>query len=68
MNWIDKLKIKYFRGVFSRDNLPKKIQRLETGFINLDDSIGPGSHWVCYRNIVKQFCEYIITPDIQASK
>lgn len=33
--WINKLKIKHFRGIFCRDNLPKKIQRLETGIINL---------------------------------
>lgn len=57
MNWIEKLQIKDFRGVFSQYNLPKKIQRLETGTIILDDSIGPGSHWVCYRNINK-YCEY----------
>ena len=56
--WIDKLKIKHFRGIFCRDNLPKKMQRLKTGIINLDDSIGPGTHWVCFRDIDKQFCEY----------
>ena len=60
INWIDQLKIKHFRSVFSRDNLAKKIQTLETGIINLDDSIGPGSHWVCYRNIDKNYCEYSI--------
>ena len=26
--------------------------------INLDNSIGGGTHWVCYRNVDKQFCEY----------
>ena len=31
---------------------------METGINNLDDSIGRGSHWVCYRNVDKQFCEY----------
>ena len=56
--WIDKLKIKHFRGIFCRDNLPKKMQGLKTGIINLDDSIGPGTHWVCFRDIDKQFCEY----------
>ena len=46
------------RGIYSRDILPEKIHRLETGIINLDNSIGWGSHWVCYRNVDKQFCEY----------
>ena len=36
LNWVDYLGIKHFRGIFSRDNLPNKIQRLETGIINLD--------------------------------
>ena len=46
------------RGIYSRDNLPNKIHRLETGIINLDNSIGGGTHWVCHRNVDKQFCEY----------
>ena len=58
LHWVKQLGIKYFRGIYSRDNLPEKIHRLETGVINLDDSIGRGSHWCCYRNIHKQFCEY----------
>ena len=56
-NWIDKLKIKHFKGIFSRDNLPNKILKKECGIINLDSSIGPGTHWVSYRNIDK-YCEY----------
>ena len=55
---VKQLGIKYFRSIYSRDNLPEKIHRLETGIINLDDSIGRGSHWVCYRNIDEQFSEY----------
>ena len=58
LHWVKKLGIKYFRGIYSRDNLPGKIHRLETGIINLDDSIGGGAHWVCYRNVDKQICEY----------
>ena len=53
LQWVKQLGIKYFRGVFSRDNLPQKIHKLETGIINLDDSMGGGSHWVCYRNVDK---------------
>ena len=41
-----KLKIKHFRGVYSRDGLPSKIGK-ECGIINLDDIQGPGAHWVC---------------------
>ena len=50
MKWIKKLGIKYFRGIYTRDRLPKKIIK-ECGIINLDDMKGPGTHWVCYRNI-----------------
>ncbi|CAH3185477.1 unnamed protein product [Porites lobata] len=38
------------KGIYSRDGLPKKIRK-ECGVINLDDMTGPGTHWVCYRNI-----------------
>ena len=31
---------------------------METGIINLDDSTGGGSHWIGYRNVDKQYCEY----------
>ena len=48
--WIKKLGIKHFRGIYSRDALPGKIRK-ECGIINLDDIQGPGTHWVCYRNI-----------------
>ena len=57
MNWINKLKIKHFRDIYSRDNLPDKILKKECGIINLDSLIGPETHWVCYRNIDK-YCEY----------
>ena len=50
MDWIKRLGIKHFRGIYSRDRLPKKIRK-ECGIINLDDIQGPGTHWVCYRNI-----------------
>ena len=50
MDWVDKLKIKHFRGVLSRDGLPRAIKK-KCGIINLDDIQGPGTHWVCYRNL-----------------
>ena len=36
----------------------KKVHRLETGIMNLDDSTGRGSLWVCYRNVDRRFCKY----------
>ena len=50
MDWVKKLGIKHFRGIYSRDVLPNKIRK-ECGIINLDDIQGPGTHWVCYRNL-----------------
>ena len=58
LDWVTKLGIKQFRGVYSRDNLPAKMNKKECGIINLDSQIGPGTHWVCYRNIDK-YCEYL---------
>ena len=37
--------------------LPTKIKNKECGIVNLDNHIGAGAHWVCYRNI-DRFCEY----------
>lgn len=31
-----------------RNSLPNKPRRIECGVINLDDDIGPGTHWVAY--------------------
>ena len=50
MRWVKKLGIKHLRGIYSRDRLPNKIKK-ECGIINLDDIQGPGTHWVCYRNL-----------------
>ena len=56
--WIDKLGIKHFRGIYSRDALPESINKKECGMINLDDIEGEGTHWVCYRNLEKNLGEY----------
>ena len=50
MEWVKKLGIRHLRGIYSRDGLPQKIKK-ECGIINLDDIKGPGTHWVCYRNL-----------------
>ena len=55
---VKELGIKKFRGVFSRDNLPKRIRKDECGTINLDDFSGPGTHCVCWRNMDEDVCEY----------
>jgi len=43
-----KLKIDKFRGVFVRDELPKKPRTTECGILNLDDSKGNGTHWMAW--------------------
>jgi hypothetical protein len=48
INYIKKLKINHFRGVFSRENLPEKPYNIECVIINLDSSSGSGTHWVSY--------------------
>ena len=58
LNWVKKLGIKHFRGIYSRDSLPMKILQYEVGIINLDTQLGPGTHWVAYRNIDSNNCEY----------
>ena len=45
---VKKLKISNFRGVFSRDELPKKPRANECGILNFDDSNGDGTHWVAW--------------------
>ena len=56
--WIDKLGIKHFRSIYSRDALPESINKKECGIINLDYIAGQGTHWVCYRNLEKNLVEY----------
>lgn len=46
--YASQLKIKSFRNVFMRDDLPKKPYRNECAIVNLDSIDGPGTHWVAY--------------------
>ena len=57
MEWMKNLEIKHFRGIYSRDNLPKQSKKNECGIINLDSQIGSGTHWFAYRNS-DQYAEY----------
>jgi len=51
------MRIPYFRGVFMRNALPiSDVRRNESGIVNLDDVIGPGTHWVVY---AKRKCRVI---------
>ena len=43
-----KLRIPVFRGVFVRDNLPSKPNKTECGILNLDQSLGDGTHWTMW--------------------
>jgi hypothetical protein len=45
---VKKLNIPKFRGCFVRDGLPKEPRKSECGILNLDDSSGGGTHWVCW--------------------
>ena len=56
--WIDDLKIKHFRSIYSRDRLPDRVRIKECGIINLDSIEGEGTHWVCYRNLDENMTEY----------
>ena len=48
LDYIHKLKIPDFRGVFMRDTLPTTPRENECGIVNFNTSQQPGSHWVCY--------------------
>ena len=62
---VKELKIKYFRGVYLRDQLPKKPWKKECGIVNLADSDDlKGTHWVCYYEN-KYFDSYGIQPPLE---
>jgi hypothetical protein len=44
-----RMRISFFRGVFMRDALPiDGVYENESGIVNLDNTEGPGTHWVAY--------------------
>ena len=65
---VKKLPIKHFRGVFMKDQLPTTPNINESGIINLDDHVGPGTHWVCYvispKNVI-YFDSYGLSPPVE---
>ena len=48
LKYVEELKIPNFRGVFMRDELPKKIKSIECGIMNFNTHKQLGSHWVSY--------------------
>jgi len=63
-----KLKIKNFRGVFVRDELPKKPRKVECGILNLCDSQGSGTHWTAWiknGNEKLYFDSYGLAPPVE---
>ena len=52
--------IPHFRGVYTRDILPKRIFKKECGVINTDIISGIGKHWICYYNDPKsKYIEFL---------
>ena len=45
LKWVEFLKIKNFKGIFSRDS-KDHLHKTGSCIINLDDKIGNGTHWV----------------------
>ena len=63
-----KMKIKNFRGVFVRDQLPEETRSKECGILNLDDSDGRGTHWVSWYkkgNLKIHFDSYGLPPPVE---
>uniref|UniRef100_A0ABD2WP92 Uncharacterized protein n=1 Tax=Trichogramma kaykai TaxID=54128 RepID=A0ABD2WP92_9HYME len=63
------LKIPHFRGVFMRDELPSSgAHYRESAIVNLDDSIGPGTHWIAYRKCGKRVIYFDSFGDLQSPR
>ena len=66
---IKQLKIPNFKGVFLRDQLPKKTRKNECGIINLADSDDlKGTHWTCWYKKDKMkiyFDSYGVQPPLE---
>ena len=51
---------KSYLGTWSHDKIPKLPNKTFSGIVNLDNSRGAGTHWVCvYHDKNKPFTEYI---------
>lgn len=66
-----KLKIKQFRGVYVRDQLPNKAKVSECGILNTGDSSTNGFHWMCWhKSGSKKICfdSYALPPPVELVK
>src|SRR6218665_2913468 len=66
-----RLNINNFRGVFLRDGLPERPRTNECDILNLDDSSGSGTHWVCWikrGNYKAYFDGYVLPPPVELVK
>jgi|JI10StandDraft_1071094.scaffolds.fasta_scaffold89124_4 hypothetical protein len=64
--------IKHF-AVYSVDELPKKLAKQKSMIVNLDNSDGPGTHWVAvYNGLNQEFALYCdpfgLSPDPRVLK
>ena len=67
LKWVDFLKIKNFKGIFSRDS-KDHLHKTGSCIINLDDKIGNGTHWVATDikgNEVVYFDSFSMPPPIE---
>ena len=48
IDYVEKLSIPNFRGVFMRDTLPNTPKKRECGIVNFSSSKDIGTHWTCY--------------------
>ena len=53
LEYIKLLKVPKVRGVFMRDELPKRINPVQCGIVNLSPHEQLGTHWVCYAKVHK---------------
>jgi hypothetical protein len=54
-----------------RDKLPSKINSKECGIVNLDTSLGAGTHWVAYvkrGNLVEYYDSFGVAPPTELIK
>ena len=45
---VKKLNVSKFRGIYMRNDLPRRPFKSESGILNLDGVSGRGTHWVCW--------------------
>lgn len=68
INYVREYNIPYFRGVFMKDQLPNRRYKNESMIINLDNSSGNGTHWVCFfkkDNKIHYYDSFGVKPPIQ---